>query len=812
MRGLSKRLASLSPQQRELLQHRLKDRGLAASNLPILPRTEKRSSFPLTFAQERVWFLHQMEPEDPAYHIAVSRRLQGPLDVAALQRTFGEIVRRHESLRSGFSAVDGKPLQVVRPAPGLRIPRIDLSRLPESRQHAETRRLLREQNRRPFDLVCDPLLRCSLFRLTAEDHVLALSLHHIVTDGWSMEVLLREVQTLYEAFARGRPSPLPELPIQYGDFVLWQRQRVDGQLVADQLAYWRQQLAGLPPRLDLPTDRPRPAIRSYRGSVRGIALGAELTSALKTLSRSEETTLFVALLAVFKLLLGRTSGQPDLCVGIPISGRDRVEIEGLIGFFANTLVVRSSTLGGSTFGDFLSRVHRAVLDAHKHQDLPFERLVEELQPERSLSYPSIFQVMFAMQPRRLQAPVPDGSPSLNIAPYRSELAAATYDLSLEVVETGAGIRGVLSYNTDLFDATTVARMLSHLKALLEAVVVDPERRISDLPMLSPPERQALLREWNATASSPAEACAHQLFEAQAEQAPEAVALVWGERWLTYRELNRRANRLARALRGRGVAPEVVVGVLLERSPELVTAVLGVLKAGGAYLPLDPAQPAKRLAFMVDDAGVPILVTEPPLSQELRLESSPAVIGLDGAGSLAAGSEEAPSLAALRGNLTGGAVGENLAYLIYTSGSTGRPKGTELRHAGLLNLITWHQEVYRVAPGDRATLVASPGFDASVWEIWPNLTAGATLHIPASSTVASPPDLLAWLAARGITLSFLPTPLAEALLTEPLPPRLSLRALLTGGDKLHHSPERALPFDLVNHYGPTESTVVTSWTP
>ncbi|MEM7349875.1 MAG: amino acid adenylation domain-containing protein, partial [Acidobacteriota bacterium] len=840
MKTLSTRLASLSPKQRALLERRLKERGVTASDLPIPPRVEPRSTFPLTFAQERLWFLFRMDPADPAYNLATGDRLCGVLDVSALLRAFDEIVRRHESLRTRFPDVDGKPIQLVGSRMGLEIPHLDLGRLGENHRHAETRRLSREQNQRPFDLARGPLLRCTLFRLAADDHVLAFTMHHIISDGVSIDVLLREVSALYHAFSRRRPSPLAKLPIQYGDFAVWQWQQLTVEQLDEQLAYWRERLADLPPVLELPADRPRPAVGSFRGGSVAVALPRPLTSVLRALARRQGATLFVTLLAAFKLLLGRITGQQDLAVGIPVSGRDRLETEGLIGFFINTLVLRSDHSDNPGWLELLARVHRLVLDAHDHQDLPFARLVEELRPPRSLSYTPIFQVMFTLLPAQTQPQRTGDSPGLSLAPYGSELGAATHDLSLSLEDAGAEIRGQLSYNTDLFDHTTVARIAGHLQVLLRAVTDESATgRLSDLPMLSPPEQQVLLREWNAPASVSPTGTLLEMFAAQVDRTPDAVAVACGPLRLTYQELDHRANRLAHALRGRGVAPEVVVGVLLERSPELVIAVLAVLEAGGAYLPLDPAQPAERLAFMIDDARVPILLTEPPLSQELRLESSPAVIGLDGTGSLAAGSEEIPSLpplrgnpalvplrgnpalvplrgnpalVPLRGNLAGGAEGENLAYLIYTSGSTGRPKGTELRHAGLLNLITWHQEIYRVAPGDRATLVASPGFDASVWEIWPNLTAGATLHIPAPATVASPPDLLAWLAAEGITLSFLPTPLAEALLAEPLPPRLSLRALLTGGDKLHHSPKRALPFDLVNHYGPTESTVVTSWTP
>ncbi|MEM7356292.1 MAG: condensation domain-containing protein, partial [Acidobacteriota bacterium] len=727
-----------------------RDAGRELASRPLEP-TDRDGDLPLSFAQERLWFLVQLAPAlSTAYNVPAAVRLRGPLDLTGLRASLSAVVGRHESLRTLFRRAEGRPVQVILSprafaelAPAL--PLVDLSALPEEEREPRAQRLAAAEARRPFDLAAGPLLRTTVLEMAPDERVLLLTLHHIISDGWSMGVLVRELVTFYRAFAPGEPSsevPLSELPVQYADFARWQRRWLRGAVLERQLAFWRQQLAGVPV-LELPTDRPRPAVPSLHGATVPVVLPAALSQTMHQLARRQGSTPFMVLLAAFAALLSRTTGQRDIALGSPIANRNRLEIEGLIGFFVNTLVLRLDLATDPSFRQLLSHARQVTLGAYDYQDLPFEKLVEELRPERDLSTTPLFQVLLALQNlpgEALELP----ELSLESAPVTA--GSAKFDLTLLLTETEHGLRGVVEYRRELFDSTTLRRLARHLGNLLAAAVADPERRIADLPLLDRAAHTQLLAEWNATSARIPQACAHQLFEAQVERTPEAVAVVCGERRFTYRGLNQRANRLAHGLRRQGVAPEVVVGVLLERSPELVTAVLAVVKAGGAYLPLDPVQPPERLAFMIDDAEVPVLLTRRRLVDELPRDSSPAVIYLDDK-TFAAGDEETSSWPPLRGNPAGDVSGANLAYVIYTSGSTGQPKGTELRHAGLVNLVTWHQEIYRVVPSDKATLLASPGFDASVWELWPNLTAGAALHIPDGGTVASPRRLLAWLAEQ-----------------------------------------------------------------
>jgi amino acid adenylation domain-containing protein len=634
--------------------------------------------------------------------------------------------------------------------------------------------LVRQEGRRPFDLARGPLLRAALVRLAEADHALLLTLHHIVADGWSLGLLVREVAALMAGAA------LPDLPVQYADFVLWQRGWLRGDAFDPQLAFWREALAGVPP-LDLPADRPRPAARTPAGAIVPVSFPAALQDQAAALAGSEQASLFMVLMAAFQALLHRLSGQDDLAVGTPVAGRTRAEVEGLIGLFVNTLVLRSDAAGDPAFRELLVRTRSSAVGAFAHQEVPFERLVEELAPERDLARTPVFQVMFAFQN------APGGAvelPGLSVQPLAAHPGIAKFDLTLTLAETPEGLAGALEHSRDLYDAGTVSRLAGWLGTLLAGALDDPGRRLSDLPLLTAPEIRQAVVDWNRTAAEVPDTPVHRLVEAWAAERPRSpavVADVADVARLTYGELNRRANRLAHRLRKLGVGPEDVVAVRIPRSPELIVAVLAVLKAGGAYLPIDPAHPAERTRYVLDDAGARLLLTGEDVDAAGESAEDPGV-------------EVTP---------------DHLAYVIYTSGSTGAPKGTELRHAGLSNLCAWHRRLYGVGPDDRSTLVAGPGFDASVWEVWPYLAAGAAIHLPAAGTVTSPPALAAWLAEQRITFSFLPTPLAEAVLAEPLPAGLALRALLTGGDRLHRRPPAGAPFLLVNHYGPTECTVVTT---
>ncbi|MCP4656403.1 MAG: amino acid adenylation domain-containing protein, partial [bacterium] len=768
--------------------------GVAASRIRPAARDEE-AGIPLSFAQERLWFIDRLVPENPAYNLFGSYRLRGSVDLRALRRTFGEIMRRHETLRTTFRAEGEEPRQVIaRPRPAA-LPLVDLGALPAARREQEIRRQSAAEGRRPFDLLRGPLLRTVLMRLAPSEHLLFMNVHHIISDGWSSGILLRELVSLYEAFAAGEPSPLPELGIQYADFALWQRRWLRGEMLQGQLDYWQRQLAGAPELLDLPCDHPRPAIDTAAARTATLRIPASLVGQLRALGRRRGATASMLLLAAWKTLLYRYSGQGDVLVGMAVANRNRSEIEDLIGFFVNTLVLRSELSDRLSFSALLGRVRETALEAYVHQDLPFEKLVEELRLERRLDRNPLCQVMFAYQnfPRpRVEVP---GLVISALGNVLQDTGTSKFDLSLLFSELGEELAGLLEYSSGLFDATTIRRLLGHFRNLAEAVVADPEQRLSELSLLSAAEQCQLLGEWNETAAPlPAAATIPELFAAQRRRTPDALAVVAGARQLSYAELSRRADRLARRLRDLGVGPEVAVAICAERSPELVVGVLAILKAGGAYLPIDPDYPEQRRAFMVRDAGVAVVLTRERWRQEFD-----EVICLDG-DAHAEGGESAPA-SALRP--------ENLAYVIYTSGSTGLPKGTELTHRGLVNLVAWHQRLYGVTAADRATQLAAPGFDAAVWELWPYLTAGAAIHIPEREIVADPARLPEWLVREGISLSFLPTPLAEAVLARPLPAGLRLRALLTGGDRLHRHPSRDLPFALVNHYGPTENTVVTT---
>ncbi|PYS76408.1 MAG: non-ribosomal peptide synthetase, partial [Acidobacteria bacterium] len=775
--------------------------GQAAEDAP-LRRADRGEDLPASFAQERLWFLEQLEPGSGAYSVPIGIRISGHLDAPALGLALNEVVRRHEVLRTTFAVSDGRPVQVVSPARPVELTRLDLRHRPDGARRDVLHALLRRDLEQPFNLAEGPLLRVKLLRLDEEDHLLLLTMHHIVSDGWTVGVLLKELGALYSAYAAGLPSPLGEPPVQYADFAVWQRTHLQGPLMAEQLSYWRRQLAGAPAELELPTDKPRPPKNTSGGARHYFTLSEELTDDLKSLGREEGATLFMTLLAGWQALLSRYSGQQDISVGTPVAGRTRVETEQLIGFFVNTLVLRADLSGEPSFRELLGRVREVCLGAYAHQEVPFERLVEELRPERSLSRTPLFQVMFALQntPREVAR-----AGELSLRAEALETGRAKFDLTLVAEELDGGVRVMLSYRTDLFEAGTIARMAGHYRRLLEAAARSPEAVVSRAELLDEQERRLLLDEWNRTrAEATAAHSVHELFERHAAERPGAPAIVFEGREVSYGELNERSERMARRLRERGIRAEATVGVLLERSPEMVAALLGVLKAGGAYVPLDTEYPEARLRLMAGDAGVRVVLTRAEWVERVKGWGADALT-VEKCASEAWGEDGAEASRKDRGH----AGGENLAYVIYTSGSTGRPKGVMVSHDSLLNLIGWHQRAYDITHADRATQVASISFDASVWEIWPYLAAGAAVHIVDSQTRLDAGRLLSWLADNSITVSFLPTPLAESLLAEPMPRGPALRALLTGGDRLHAVGGDAPPFAVVNHYGPTESCVVAT---
>jgi amino acid adenylation domain-containing protein len=776
-------------------------RAAAGLEAPPIEPVPREGDLPLSFAQQRLWFLDQLSPGNLFYNIPIAVRMRGHLNIDALERSLNEIVRRHESLRTTLKTIDGKPMPVIAPDLALPLPIDDLQQVPPTEREAEMHRRVQEEARQVFDLAHGPPLRARLLKLDEEDHVALLTMHHIVSDGWSMAVLVQELATLYAAFSQGRSSPLPELPVQYLDFAHWQREWLQGEVLERQLAYWKEQLSRQPLMLDLPTDRPRPAIQSWRGATEVFELPRELSESLQTLSREAGATLFMTLLAAFQTLLYHYTGQEDISVGTAIANRNRAEIEGLIGFFVNTLVMRADLSGQPSFQKLLKQVREVALGAYTHQDLPFEMLVEELQPERDLSHTPLFQAAFALQ----NAPMRTIElPGLTLTPLEADSGTAKFDLTLTMAEGPDGLRGTIEYNTDLFELATIQRMAGHFRTLLEGIVADPEQPISRLPLLMEAERHQLLVEWNNTETPyPADRCAHGLFEAQVAQRPQALAVTFDGHGLSYAELNSRANQLAHYLRKLGVGPEVLVGISTERSPEMVIGILGILKAGGAYLPLDPTYPPERLAFMLEDSQVPILLTQQHLVEHLPkpLLSTPYSLLLLDADWDAIAQEPTT-------NPSVPVTPNNLAYVIYTSGSTGRPKGTMLRHRGLASLTQAQRRAFRIREGSRVLQFSPFSFDASVWETFMALANGGTLCLARQEVLASGPDLLRLLREERITTVTLPPSVLTVLEPETLP---DLEVAIAAGEKCtaeivaQWAPGRRF----FNAYGPTETTVCAS---
>jgi len=765
------------------------------SVINTVARTEE---LPLSFAQQRMWFLYQMDQQNSAYNEALTIRLTGRLNIDILEQTINAIIQRHESLRTTFPVVEGKPIQKIAPSLKIKLLVVNLKDIPQG----QIDKLIIEELQKPFDLTQAPLLRCTLFDLGYENYILVNVFHHIIIDGWSKGILFKELSKFYQAFLSNSTVDLPELPIQYADFAVWQRQWLQGEILENQLNYWKKQLTGAPPLLELPTDKPRPATANFRGHSISFQIDSELTEKLKLLSQKSGVTLFMTLLAALNTLLFRYSGQDDILIGTPTANRNRQEIEPLIGFFVNTLVLRNSLEGNPTFSGLLQQARNVVLEAYANQDVPFEQVVDGLEIERSLSYNPLFQVMFALQNAPLNALE---LPNLKAQYLAVEQQRIKFDLSLvlEEIETekGAYLEGFWEYDSDLFTPERITRMVGHFQTLLKGIVANPQQTVGELPLLTESEEQQLLVEWNQTQTSyPDHYCIHQLFEEQVVKTPDAIAVIDGEKSLTYEQLNQKANQLAYYLQNLGVKTEDLVGICIERSVLMIIGLLGILKAGAAYIPLDPNYPSERLAYMLEDSAVSVLLT-----QENLVDTLPNYLGtifcLDQDGKIL---EHHP-----QDNLLHPMTSENLAYVIYTSGSTGKPKGVLIQHQSLLNLVSWHQNAFNITTIDRVTQLAGIAFDASVWEIWPYLTAGACLAIVPPDLLTSPKQLQEWLIAKKITVSFLPTPLAETLIPLDWSPNCPLRLMLTGGDKLNDFPPTSIPFTLVNNYGPTENTVVTT---
>ena len=800
---IAKRIADLPPEKRALLFQQLqKQRGkepLPASAL--IPRQSRAAEHhPLSFAQKRLWFLYQYEPESPEYNIPQAYRIEGELEPEMMQRALREVVRRHETLRTTFRSIEGEPAQVIAQVVDMEVPFMDVRPRVADPADAwqEALRLATADAREPFDLALGPLMRAKLFRTGEREHLLYHNVHHIAYDGWSMGIFARELAAVYDAFAAGLPSPLPELAVQYLDFAVWQRQWLSGEVLAQQTAYWRRQLSSVPP-LELPTDRPRPAARTHRGAALSLGIGDRLSQDLKSFAQREGSTLFIVLTAALKALLHHWTTQEDVSVGTLIANRRRPEIEALIGFFANSLALRTDLSGDPAFRELLGREREVSLDAYAHQDLPFEKLVEELNPPRDLARTPLFQVMLIL----LNAPGEAMDlPGLKLRPAAIDSRTSKMEMTFYLTETPGGLDGFVEYNTDLFDESTLERLAAHYRRLLETAIARPETRLSELSLLSEDERRQVLLDWNATAAEMPAATLHGWIERRARQAPEAAAVEFEGSRLTYGELDARANRLARHLRRLGVGAETFVGVALERSLDMVVGVLAVLKAGGAYVPLDPEYPRERLAWMLEDSRAPVLLTQERLLARLPASGARAVVVDRDAADIAAESADALDPADIV------VAPHNLAYVIYTSGSTGKPKGVQIPHAAVVNFLSSMSKQPGLTSADTLLAVTTLSFDIAGLELYLPLVVGARLVLASRETAQAGEQLAELMTRCGVT----------AMQATPATWRLLLAAGWTGdrGLKILCGGE-ALPRDLANQllgacgslwnvYGPTEATI------
>ncbi|MEP7218250.1 MAG: amino acid adenylation domain-containing protein, partial [Bacteroidota bacterium] len=796
------RIRNLPPEKQAFLLEQLKQEMMSGGEHPIERDEARKRAIPLSFPQWRLWTIDQLGPGGTMYNEVSALRFQGRLDGDVLAMVLTEIVRRHDMLRTTFEVADNDPRQVIAPTGAIHPKNVDLSAMSDMERGAELQRLAAEEMARPYDLARGPLMRLMLLKLGGCEHILLIAAHHIILDGWSIGVLSHELAQLYAAFSAGQPSPLPELAIQYGDFAIWQRERFTEEALKPHIDYWMQQLHDLPPLLQLPMAKRRPAVETFRGARRRFGLDATVASRLRAFNRRENVTMFMTLLAAFQALLYRYSGRTDLPIGVPIANRNRTEVEPLIGFFVNTLVLRGDISRHPTFRELLGRVRSLAIASYEHQDLPFERLINTLQPERAASHNPLFQVMFVLQntPRQTAE-----LPGLNISRVDLDAAAAKVDLTLTMEDASEGVRGAWEYNTDLFEPDTVDRMTRHLKALLEAAIADPDIPVDSLPLLDAEERHQVLVEWNRTdAEIPEGVSIHHLFEAQCNRAPDAVAVTFGTESLSYRQLNERANQLAHYLGALGVGADIPVGVCLRQSPEMLVAIMAVLKAGGAYLPLDPAYPAQRLAYMLADAGTAVLVADrsaPDLhAPDVRL------VRLDA---------DRETIAAYPvDNVAVPVDAGDLAYVIYTSGSTGAPKGVMVTHGNLVHSTIARTLVYR-EPVTGFLLLSSFSFDSSVAGIFWTLISGGMLILPGEERLADIPALCKLIASHRPS-HLLCIPALYALLLEQVEPCVSdlLSIVIVAGEacpgRLVEQHHRALPHaKLFNEYGPTEATVWSS---
>ncbi|MGB3189383.1 MAG: amino acid adenylation domain-containing protein, partial [Limnoraphis sp.] len=780
---------------------------------PIVPVPRNEQPLPSSFAQERLWFFDQLEEKSATYNVPKAVKMTGDLNISALKQAIATIIARHEILRTHFPSVDGKPMQVIEPETQLQIVEKNWQHLPPQEQDLQVQNFIQQEVHTPFNLSKGPLLRVTLLQLKPQESVLLMTLHHIISDGWSLAVFVQELFTLYEAYSQRKPNPLPELSVQYADFALWQRQWLTGEVQQKQLQYWKQQLADAPDLLQLPCDRPRPPIQTYRGHTQNFALDKQLTQQLEKLSKDSGSTLFMTLLAAFAMLLFRYSGQEDLLIGSPIANRNRPEIEPLIGFFVNTLVLRTCLQDNPSFAELLQQVRDLTLEAYNHQDIPFEQVVEALQPERSLSYSPVFQVMFVLQ----NIPMcPLELPGVSLTPLRLETQTAKFDLLLSIEETETGLLGSWEYSTELFEALTIAQMAGHFQSLLTAIVANPQQKIEQFPLLNPVERQQLLSPENYFLTEiGVNQCIHQLFEEQVKRTPDEVAVVFEDQQLTYQELNQRANQLAHYLQSQGVNSEVLVGICVERSIEMIVGLLAILKAGGAYVPFDPRYPQDHLSYLLSDSQVSVLLTQSRFVNLLG-NNQKQIFCLDTEWeTIGSNSTE---------NLNQNVSPHDLAYVIYTSGSTGKPKGVLVNHQNLVRLFSATHAWFQFDSNDVWTLFHSIAFDFSVWEMWGALLYGGRLIIIPYWVSRDPSAFYTLLREQQVTvLNQTPSAFSQLMRVEELvdipKSKLSLRLVILGGEALvlpslqpwfeRHGDQ--FP-QVINMYGITETTVHVTYQP
>lgn len=754
--------------------------------------------FPTSFAQQRLWFLDQMIPGTAFYNMSQATRFSFPIDPGILEKSLNEIVRRHETLRTTFRAVNGQPCQVIAASKRLDLHVLDLSKFPKEQREQMVADRANADAGLPFDLANGPLLRTALIRMSDADYVFLVAMHHIISDVWSMDIFFKELNLLYESFSYGKPSPLPELPLQYADYAVWQHNCLKGAFLEDQVIHWKKQLSGLT-SLNLPLDKKRPPAQTHRGDHVLLEVPKELSDALRLISQEENATMFMTLLTAFVILLQRYSGQDDIVVGAPVAGRNEVEIEDLIGFFVNTIVIRTRVPEDTTFSQLLQSVKSATLDAFAHSDLPFEKLVEELHPERDMSRNPMFQVLFLLAATNSKAGADiNADPDLEVKTNTSK-----FDLTLSLAENQNGINGFIEYNTDLFFEERIRKMCGHYCNLLQSIAEAPDALVSDLNILGKKEIRQLLFDWNnCQRNYPAGQLVHEIIADQARRVPDAIAMIYDEESWTYGQLDLQSNQLGRYLQElTGRNTESVIAVCMARRPAMIMVHLAVLKSGCTFMPLDSSYPVERLCFMLEDSGAKIVFTDSD-SPELPVSAEVKVITLDAvmAEIKSFSSEILPTFL----------LPQHRAYMMYTSGSTGRPKGVELTHAGLLNLVQWNIQTYGITPADRCLQMATPAYDAYIYEIFPCLAGGASACMIDDFSRTSVPHIVNMLVKRNVTIAFLPTALGEVLVNVDWPGEASLRILACAGEKMMRRPDNPTPFEFMNLYGPTENTVIASY--